>query len=152
MTFQPLLKLILVTVFFISINQAKPFVGPNGGLWALFQKVSFKEKLNRDFGMYFFYPEFTSELLALEGKLVELKGFYIPLDLERDDILILSKYPMAECFFCGAAGSESVAVVYLKSKPKRLKLDEVVTVKGVLELNADDVEEMTFIIKEAELE
>ncbi|MDN3203203.1 hypothetical protein [Algoriphagus sediminis] len=121
-------------------------------LWALFQQVPFKEKLNRDFGMYFYYPEFTDELIALEGKEVELKGFHIPLDLERNDIIILSKYPMAECFFCGAAGPESVAVVYTKEKPRRLKLDEIVTVRGILELNADNVEEMTFIIKEAELD
>lgn len=139
-------------VLLITMNLGQVLGLPNLDLWSLFQKVPFKEKLNRDFGMYFYYPEFTSELLALEGKMVELKGFYIPLDMEREDILILSKYPMAECFFCGGAGPESVAVVYLKSKPRRLKLDEIVIVKGVLELNADDVEEMTFIIKEAEVD
>ena len=64
-------------------------------LWSLFQQVPFKEKLNRDFGMYFFYPEFTEELKALKGKEVVLKVFYIPLELYSSEMLVLSKYPMA---------------------------------------------------------
>ena len=64
--------------------------------------------------------------------------------------MILSKYPMAECFFCGGAGPESVAVVYLKNSPtKRPKLDQIIKVRGILQLNATDVEEMTFIIQNA---
>jgi hypothetical protein len=120
-------------------------------LWSLFQQVPFKEKLNRDFGMYFFYPEFTEELKALKGKEVVLKGFYIPLELYSSQMLVLSKYPMAECFFCGAAGPESVAVVYLQSNPPRMKVDQIVEVRGILDLNASDVEEMTFIIRNAKL-
>jgi hypothetical protein len=118
-------------------------------LWALFQRVPFKEKLNRDFGMYFFYPEFTDELTELKGKEVVLRGFFIPLDLHSSQMLVLSKYPMAECFFCGAAGPESVAVVYLQSKAPRMKVDQIVEVRGILDLNASDVEEMTFIIRDA---
>ncbi|WP_288373430.1 hypothetical protein [uncultured Algoriphagus sp.] len=120
-------------------------------LWSLFQQVPFKEKLNRDFGMYFFYPEFTEELKALKGKEVVLKGFYIPLELYSSQMLVLSKYPMAECFFCGAAGPESVAVVYLQSNPPRMKVDQIVEVRGILDLNESDVEEMTFIIRDAKL-
>ncbi|WP_255590365.1 hypothetical protein [Algoriphagus sp. NBT04N3] len=56
---------------------------------------------------------------------------------------------MAECFFCGAAGPESVAVVYLKAKPPRMKVDQIIEVRGILDLNATDVEEMTFIIRDA---
>ncbi|KPQ09202.1 MAG: hypothetical protein HLUCCX10_16565 [Algoriphagus marincola HL-49] len=120
-------------------------------LWSLFQQVPFKEKLNRDFGMYFFYPEFTEELKVLKGKEVVLKGFYIPLELYSSQMLVLSKYPMAECFFCGAAGPESVAVVYLQSIPPRMKVDQIVGVRGILDLNESDVEEMTFIIRDAKL-
>ncbi len=145
-------KLLFVLVFFLSLHVTLASILPENNLWELFQRVPFKEKLNRDFGMYFYYPEFTEELKALEGKEVELKGFHIPMDLGRNDILILSKFPMAECFFCGMAGPESVAVVYTKGKTRKLKLDEIVSVRGILELNADNVEEMTFIIKEAELD
>jgi uncharacterized membrane protein YcgQ (UPF0703/DUF1980 family) len=122
---------------------------PKTNLWALFQKVPFKQKLNREMGMYFFYPEFTKELQALKGKEVILKGFFIPVDLQTSQTLILSKFPMAECFFCGGSGPETVAVVYLKNKPPRLKMDQILEVKGTLDLNAVDVNEMNFIIKNA---
>lgn len=102
--------------------------------------------------MYFYYPSFSQELLALKGKQVELQGFHIPLETTNSKTLILSKYPMAECFFCGGAGPESVAVAYLKNTPsRRPKLDQIIKVKGILQLNSSDVEEMTFILKDAEI-
>ncbi len=125
---------------------------PPEDLWRIFDKTIFRQKLNRDFGAYFFYPEFPAELRTLEGKTVELKGFYIPTDTKISKTLILSRYPMAECFFCGGACPESIAVAHLKSLPKsRLKMDQIILVKGTLRLNGTDVEEMTFILSEAEL-
>lgn len=121
-------------------------------LWELFGKTTFQEKLNKKHGLYFYYPKFSPELLALQGKTVELQGYYIPLETSPSKTLILSKYPMAECFFCGAAGPESVAVVYLKNSPtRRPKLDQIVKVRGVLQLNGEDVEEMTFILQNSEI-
>ena len=121
-------------------------------LWELFRKTTFQEKFNKTHGVYFYYPKFGPELIALQGKTVELEGFYIPLESSPSKTLILSKYPMAECFFCGGAGPESVAVVYLKNQPsKRPKLDQILKIKGILQLNATDVEEMTFIIQNAEI-
>ncbi|GMQ31303.1 hypothetical protein [Algoriphagus confluentis] len=144
-----LFKRFVLLFLMLSVGAAESQTLPKKDLWALFQQVPFKEKLNRDFGLYFFYPEFTEELKVLKGKEVVLKGFYIPLDLQSSQTIILSKYPMAECFFCGAAGPESVAVVYLEAKPPRMKVDQIVEVRGILDLNATDVEEMTFIIRNA---
>lgn len=125
---------------------------PNPDLWALFSKTRFVEKLNREYSMYFLYPAFPDELMEWRGKQVELSGFHIPLEVSPSKLLVLSKYPMVECFFCGGAGPESVAVVYLKEKPgRRLKTDEIVSVKGILDLNESDVDELNFIIRDAEL-
>lgn len=125
---------------------------PPDRLWELFSSTKFTEKLNKKYGLYFFYPDFTEKLLALEGKTVELQGFYIPLDMKQGTTIILSKYPMAECFFCGGSGPESVAVAHLKNlPPRKLKMDQIIKVRGTLQLNADDVEEMTFILKNAEI-
>lgn len=119
----------------------------NSDLWKLFAKTRFTEKLNRELSMYFLYPSFPQDLKSLEGREVELTGFHIPLELANPNMLILSKFPMAECFFCGGAGPESVAVVYLTGKPpRRLKLDEVITVKGKLLLNEKNVDELNFVI------
>jgi len=128
------------------------FLMPPDRLWELFSTTRFTEKFNPKQGMYFYYPKFNDQLKALEGKSVELQGFYIPLDLNEKSTIILSKYPMAECFFCGGSGPESVAVAHLKIPPSRkLKMDQIIKVRGLLQLNADDVEEMTFILKNAEI-
>ena len=119
-------------------------------LWALFGKTRFVEKLNREFNMYFLYPNFSDELKALEGKEVRISGFYIPLDVATSDYAVLSKFPMAECFFCGGAGPETIVVGKLKTKPsRRIKTDEIITIRGKLKLNSEDVEEMNFILEEA---
>jgi hypothetical protein len=128
------------------------FTPTQSRLWELFAQTTFQEKFNKTHGVYFYYPRFGPELLALQGKSVELQGFHIPLETSPSQTLILSKYPMAECFFCGGAGPESVAVVYLKSAPnRRPKLDQIIKIRGILQLNATDVEEMTFIIQNAEI-
>lgn len=102
--------------------------------------------------MYFLYPAFPPELKALEGKQVELTGFYIPLEISDTKMVILSKYPMAECFFCGGSGPESVAIAYLSEKPgKRMKMDDIIRVSGKLVLNEHDVDELNFIIKDAKI-
>ncbi|EIM77702.1 hypothetical protein A3SI_05959 [Nitritalea halalkaliphila LW7] len=121
-------------------------------MWALFGKTRFIEKLNREYNMYFLYPKFPDELMEYAGKEVEVTGFYIPLEMNDANIVVISKYPMAECFFCGGAGPESVVVGYLEKKPsRRFKVDEIVTVKGRLQLNEDDIDELNFILKNASI-
>nr|WP_291780017.1 hypothetical protein [Cecembia sp.] len=131
---------------------ASSFVAREDNMWALFAKTRFVEKLNREFGMYFLYPKFPEELKAFEGKLVTLSGFYIPLDMNNSEIAVVSKFPNAECFFCGGAGPESIVVGYLKKKPgRRVKMDEIVKIRGRLKLNEDDIDELNFILYDAEL-
>jgi len=140
--------LLLVTVLLISISA----VNKEPDLWALFSKTRFTERLNRELSMYFLYPTFPDELKTLDGKEITLSGFYIPLDFDDDRTVILSKFPMAQCFFCGGAGSESVAVAYLQAKPsKRMKTDQIIKVKGRLTLNEKDVDELNFIIRDAKI-
>ena len=125
---------------------------PSLDLWGLFGKTRFAEKLNRQLSMYFLYPTFPPELKALEGKEVELTGFHIPLGITDTKMVVLSKFPMAECFFCGGSGPESVAVVYLREKPgKRLKMDDIIRISGKLVLNEHDVDELNFIINDAKI-
>ncbi len=127
-------------------------VSPDPDMWAMFSKTRFLEKLNREFGMYFLYPKFPDELKALEGKTITVSGFYIPLEMNASNIAVLSKFPQAECFFCGGAGPESIVVGYLKKKPNRkIKTDEIVKIRGVLRLNEDDIDELNFILQDAEI-
>lgn len=138
------LALLFLTLSTIAAIQKEP------DLWGMFAKTRFIEKLNREFNMYFLYPNFPDELKAMEGKVVSVSGFYIPLDIATSNYAVVSKFPMAQCFFCGGSGPETIVVGKLKTKPsRRIKTDEIITIRGKLKLNSEDVEEMNFILEEA---
>ncbi|RZS95176.1 hypothetical protein [Cecembia calidifontis] len=143
----------IIAASLIVITMASAFTFPQeDNMWAIFAKTRFIEKLNREFGMYFLYPKFPDELKAMEGKVVTVSGFYIPLEMNNSDIAVVSKFPNAECFFCGGAGPESILVGYLKKKPaRRIKMDEIVKIRGKLKLNEDDIDELNFILLDAEI-
>ncbi|RXG11217.1 hypothetical protein DSM03_11511 [Leeuwenhoekiella aestuarii] len=113
-------------------------------IWEDLAQINFEEKYFATYGAYFLYPHFGSVLKALEGKEVSITGFFLNIDPEND-IYILSKSPMSSCFFCGAAGPET-AIELQFDNPSGFKTDDVVTVTGVLNLNADDINHFNYIL------
>ena len=70
----------------------------------------------------------------------------------EEDLVVLSKYPNANCFFCGGAGLESIMEVRLKEKPEqRFEMDEKLTFRGKLVVNSTDYNILSFILEDAEL-
>jgi len=118
--------------------------------WPIFAKVKFTSKLFNKLNEYYLVPFFDQRITSLEGSEITLKGHYIPFDAAKDQIII-SKSPLASCFFCGGAGPESVAEAILKSKAPKLKSDQTITVKGKLKLNDKDINHMNFILVDAEI-
>ncbi len=107
------------------------------------------EKSQDEYGEIF-VPKFSAEIKKLEGKEIILSGYIIPFEgMFKPDQLIISSLPVASCFFCGGAGPESVAEVYLKETVKYTA--KKVTVKGKLALNSSDVDELMYILKDAVL-
>lgn len=120
-------------------------------VWNIFAKTRFEPKYDEKIGEYLFYPTFTDDVKKLEGKEITLEGFYVPFAPEDDDYIILSKYPMSQCFFCGGGGPESVAEVNFAKDPGRFQVDDLITVKGKLKLNVDDLDHVNFILTDAVL-
>jgi hypothetical protein len=141
-------KILLLTVFAFSFSAFGQSSETNG--WPLFARVKFNPVLLKEFNEYFLVPVFDSKMLALAGTEITLTGFYIPFDLPANR-LVISKNPYSSCFFCGGSGPESVAEAVLKSKPPKLKVDQVITIRGKLKLNAKDVNQLNFILEEAEM-
>lgn len=54
-------------------------------------------------------------------------------------------------FFCGGAGPETIVELELKSDKDYFLMDEVVTMKGILKLNADDIYKCNYILEKAEV-
>jgi hypothetical protein len=117
--------------------------------WPLLAKVKWNEKYFKEYDETVFYPDFSKEVLALDSVLIEIQGYVIPVDVESG-YYVLSANPYASCFFCGNAGPESVMELqFPKSMKSVFKMDEIVSFKGRLKLNWDDLEHCNYILKNA---
>src|SRR5262245_57681947 len=95
--------------------------------WAAFAKTKFEPKYYEKLGEYLFYPNFTAELKALEGKEVTIQGYYIPFAPDDSEYVILSKFPQSQCFFCGGGGPESIVEINFAKNPSKFQVDDLVT-------------------------
>ncbi len=118
--------------------------------WVDLSKVTFKEKYYAEFDSNFLHPTFSDSVKALEGKRISIKGYFLNID-PKGAIYILSKGPMASCFFCGVGGPETAVELEFDSKI-RLKTDSIITVSGVLKLNDNDVNHFNYILKDCKIE
>ncbi|NJN42197.1 MAG: hypothetical protein HC811_08245 [Flammeovirgaceae bacterium] len=119
--------------------------------WLEFAKTKFEAKYNEKQGEYFMLPVFSADLKGLVGKEISLEGYYLPIDIEGNAYIILSKFPFSQCFFCGGAGPESIAEVVFKSSQSKFEADQYLRVKGKLKLNDKDLEHGNFILEESVL-
>ena len=117
--------------------------------WEMLAGVTFRRKFNKDYQMDFLYPVFGFNVKRLNNKELVIAGFMIPLDI-KEGLYAISRNPYAACFFCGQSGPESVVSLKFKTKPRRFKTDEYLTVKGTMELNDADVNDFIYIFRGAE--
>ncbi|WP_373519555.1 hypothetical protein [Pricia sp.] len=96
----------------------------------------------------FLNATFRKNMAELEGKEVTLNGYFLALDAS-ESAYMLSKNPMASCFFCGNGGPETVVELRFSNPPK-FKTDDVLSVAGTLLLNTDDPEHCYYIIEDAD--
>lgn len=129
----------------VSFGQTKP------DTWSMFAKTKFEPKYYEKIGEYLFYPNFPPDLKALEGKEITIVGYYVPFAPEDGEYIVISKYPMSQCFFCGGAGPESIAEVNFAKQQAKFQVDDLITVKGKLKLNADNADHVNFILDQAVL-
>jgi len=132
---------------FISISYSQKNVS-----WETLADVTFEEKYYEEVDMHLLYPVFGPGPKASEKKEVKISGYAIPVDAEGT-LWVLSRYPNSSCFFCGGAGPESVVELQFKEKKKQaIKMDQFITLQGVLHLNDSDIDHMNYILKSARLE
>ena len=118
--------------------------------WAELADVDFKDVYLEELDSYYWKPVFGDQVLAAEGQDVYITGYVIPVDLD-EDFYVLSRYPFANCFFCGGAGPESVIDLrFADSDHRTYQTDERLTFHGNVRLNADDVYQMNYILEGAE--
>ncbi|WP_186758430.1 hypothetical protein [Echinicola salinicaeni] len=141
------LKLSLLVVLmlgFLGLGHAQS----EKSVWKDLSEVTY-EIGNDEYGELYL-PVFSDKIKSLEGKEVAADGYIIPFEgMFKPEHIILSSLPIAECFFCGSGGPETVMEVMLSTPieytSKRVK------VKGTLKLNKKDPEKLMYILTDAEL-
>ncbi|MGR3809705.1 DUF3299 domain-containing protein [Jiulongibacter sp. NS-SX5] len=116
--------------------------------WKTLSDVNFNKKWSPSEGMFILEPDFGASVQTLNGKDVSITGYMIPIDIESN-YYVLSANPYAACFFCGGAGPESVMSIKFKTVNRRFDTDERLTLRGKLELNKDNLDELNYILKDA---
>lgn len=133
---------------------AVPSVEPVSGdvaelTWQVLSDVEFTDIYLEELDAYYWMPEFGPQVIAAEGKEFHITGYMIPVDVD-EDFYVLSRFPFANCFFCGGAGPESVIDLRFPTREKRTyQTDDRLTFRGTLRLNADDVYQMNYILEGA---
>ena len=99
-----------------------------------------------------YIPFFTDKQRSLHQKTISIQGYMYPLEAgsKIQKWFMLSYYPSASCFFCGAAGPETVLEV---KSPKGIYFenDKMVKIKGKIMLNNTERQRLFYIIEEAVL-
>lgn len=121
---------------------------PLENIWKTLMDIKWKKTYSSELQAEVEFPIFPPAVKALAGKTIVVSGYILPSDLYEGDFAVLSAYPMAQCFFCGGAGPESVMEVYVRNG-RRSFATERVTFKGRLELNADDPSHLIYQLKDA---
>lgn len=117
--------------------------------WEVLTDVSFEQKYDKTIKMYWLVPTFGKLPKAHEKKTVIMEGYFIPINRENN-FYVLSRFPYSSCFFCGAAGPESVVELQINKKyVEHIRMDERIQFKGTFVLNASDYDHCNYILKEA---
>lgn len=115
--------------------------------WDDFADVSFEPVYNEKYDVHFLMPKFGEKIKSYQGKEVSIKGYFLDIS-GSGEVFLVSQNPMASCFFCGAAGPETIVEVVFKEKPP-FKTDQIVVITGILELNGNNVDHCNYILKGA---
>ncbi|MBY5952671.1 hypothetical protein KUV23_16905 [Algoriphagus marincola] len=139
---------ILVLAFMILAAKPSFVFAQQDNVWRNLAEVSYK--ISEDEFGELYVPVFSENIQKLEGKMVEADGYIIPFEgMFKPDHIILSSLPLAECFFCGSGGPETVMEVMLSNPIKYTS--KRVKVRGKLTLNSKDPEKLMYILQDATL-
>ena len=117
--------------------------------WKTLAEAEFNSVFIDELDAYFWKPTFSPKIKALEGEEIFITGYLVPVDYDAN-YYVLSRFPYANCFFCGGAGPESVVDLRIKGDHRMYKTDERLTFKGKLKLNDSDIYQLTYILEGAQ--
>jgi hypothetical protein len=139
------MKQFVGTVLFAVMSLST--IAQTQNFWQVLAEVGFNSKTDKN-GYVVERPVFSNSLKKWNGKKVKLKGYVIPVsEIGDQDKFILSALPFNVCYFCGAAGPETV--IEVETEEKIRFSSKAIWMEGVLHLNDKDPDHHMFILKSA---
>jgi hypothetical protein len=133
----------LCWIFILWINPVQ-----QDNFWHVLAQVGFEKKKDNQ-GYVQDVPVFTQYLKEWHGKRIQLKGYIIPAGEVGDERYMFSALPFNICYFCGAAGPETV--VELETSQKILFSSKPMVLEGTLFLNVSDINRHMYILKQVKV-
>ncbi len=120
--------------------------------WATLGIVTTNTTYDAAYGIEIKKVKVSPIILAMQGKEVELEGYFIPLTGKlAQNHFMLSKFNEKMCFFCGKAGPETAAQVFLSDNKKQAYSDEKIKVVGILRINENDPSGLLYTLDQAKV-
>jgi hypothetical protein len=139
------MKFIFSITFLLCAHIA---LGQQENFWHTLAQVNFKNTKDKN-GYNTELPIFSKYLKSFQGKRITIKGFVIPLEEVGGGKFMLSSLPFNLCYFCGAAGPETIVEVETKEKVKFST--KPIVMQGILVLNDTDPNHHIYLLKNAML-
>ena len=137
------ISLILAAAFLLLAG----FVHGQTNVWLTLSQTKLTKQLDEDLGIPISVPQYPAEVEALDGKVVTIKGYIIPMEADLG-YFAFSAFPYETCFFCGQAGIETVMEV--KAKKEIKYVSKRVNLRGILKLNREDFSSrLLFLLEDA---
>jgi hypothetical protein len=144
--------LLFLILLFTNANLPTKFNQNPEDTWKTLGKVTFKTKKDPMLGYDVDVPIFGKEVKELEGKIIEIRGYIIPVEgYKQQGYFVFSAYPYNLCYFCGGAGPETVMEVFTKKGTTVKYTAKPITIKGKLVLNSKDVNKLMYLMEDAVL-
>ena len=140
------IKVTHMMTLFLALLFNSQFTG-----WELLSTVQIENGFDEFMGSQVDKPVFSEQLKLHEGKELTLEGFIIPLKEGAGEqaYFILSRFPYQSCFFCGAAGPETVVEVFANRKVRYT--EDRIKVTGTLRLNRNNPMQLFYILDDCEV-
>jgi hypothetical protein len=118
--------------------------------WDELAQVRFENKYDTALAIEIQTAEFSDHLRSYEGKDVVITGYMIPID-PLGTRYVLSRFPNANCFFCGNAGPETIVDLRLLPQfVRRYDTDTYAIFRGTLQLHQKNLESFNYVLLNAE--
>ncbi|MBK8701829.1 MAG: hypothetical protein IPN29_20600 [Saprospiraceae bacterium] len=118
--------------------------------WPTLAMVSTTTSYDASFGIEVKKVKVSAAVKAMADTEIQLDGYIIPLTGKlAQNHFMLSKFSEKMCFFCGKAGPETAAQVFLAGGKKIPYTDEKISVRGKLRINEQDPSGLLYTLEQA---